>query len=94
MTEQQNHVYEWTYDEEQLAFLCVGQVFMLGVQYDDDNECWWSIAWDAEPVDPRWDHDKIEAILQQPHKDVHSAMDWCEARDINEAEFDASMFNL
>lgn len=94
MTEQNNFVYEWTYDESQDAYLCAGQVFMLGVQVDEDTGRWVAIVWDNEPVDPRWDDEHQEIVLHSEHQTVHAAMDWCEAKDINEAEFDASSFTL
>lgn len=94
MTEQRNFVYEWTYDEEQQAYLCVGQVFMLGVQHDDSNEHWIAIVWDNEPVDPRWSDEQQEVIAHSAHASVHAALDWCESKDMNEAEFDASRFTL
>lgn len=95
MTEHDNYVYEWTYDEEQALYMCVGQAMLLGVYHDDDADCWWALAWDIEPVDPRWaDTDQVELLMQQEHPGVHEAMDWCEARDAHEAAFDSTTFNL
>lgn len=94
MSEHDNYIYEWTYDEEQGLYLCVGQVMVLGVYYDDAHQCWWSVAWDVEPVDPRWGDEQVEFIMQQQAKGVHEAMDICEARDAHEAAFDSTTFNL
>ena len=94
MTEHDNYVYEWTYDEDQEIYLCMGQVMLLGAYHDTDDQCWWAVAWDVEPVDPRWDDEQVELLLKQAAVGVHEAMDICEARDAHEAAFDSTTFNL
>ena len=93
MTEFDNHVYEWTYDEDQNLYMCEGQTMLLGVFRSDEDDCWWAVTWDIEPSDPRWGDDSVEVLMQQEHRTVHAAMDWCESKDAHEASFDSS-FNL
>lgn len=94
MTEYGDFVYEWFYDEEQEQFNCVGQVFLLAVVHSEADDKHIGILWDNEPVDPLWESEEEESpvIAVMSFNSVNEALDWCEAKDMQEAEFDAGAF--
>jgi hypothetical protein len=92
MTEKINFVYEWEYGEDTGTYLCVGQVFILGVQYTEEYGGYWSMCWDNEPSDPRWGEQQLEISSEAIHPTIDQAMDWCEEMDMKEADYDAAQF--
>jgi hypothetical protein len=99
MTEQNNFVYEWLYDEEVQEYYCLGQVFYLSVSAKPTSiaeDLFGASVWDTAPVSENvvWslDTNDDECIDYEEFDDINKAMDWCEQRDINEAEYDASVF--
>jgi hypothetical protein len=89
VTEQNDFIYEWLYDEDNREYYCIGQVFYMSVINMDDE--WLASLWDTAPVG-EWGEEDNEMIDAKHFDAVHEAMDWAELRDINEAEYDSSTF--
>lgn len=90
MTEQNDFIYEWLYDEENREYYCLGQVFYMSVINIAEEE-WYGSVWDTAPVG-EWGEEDNEMIDCMTATTVHEAMDWAELRDISEAEYDSSTF--
>ena len=91
MTEENDFIYEWSYDEENREYFCLGQVFYMSVINLDEDK-WLGSLWDTAPVAEVWGEDNNEMIDCSEFPGVNDAMDWAELRDINEAEYDSSTF--
>lgn len=96
MSEHDDFVYEWFYDEEEHQYTCVGQVFILGVAFSEEDNAWIGLLWDdSDPCDEYWetsDEDDSPVVAATICEKMEEAMEWCETKDVQEATFDSGNF--